>query len=394
MHKYKDTILKAVPVILIIIALICFCKYIDTNLLLIAIIALIIAFAVVYHNKRNLENLYSKLNLLLIVIDENGIIKYTNSQVGTFIFPHKNKFSSSNSLIGKNISVFFPEIIDIKSKSKLSKFETYIVRENSKPINVEVHLSTAFYNNENFFILTVNDITDFKNTLTIKTNTLTNAAFKIRTLLAPVRGSLGLLLSGSIDLKSQEALRLLEMGSENCINLVELINDILDIESIENNNSVLNNESFDLFNITKQTINSVKPNADEYWVKLELVSNSDSIMVFNDKARIVQILINLISNAYKFSPKNETVFVHLEKLKDTVKIKVVDRGKGISINDIDKIFDKFYQSGLIPSGKQTGNGLGLSHSKSIVEMLNGTISVESKVGKGTIFSVELPLANK
>jgi signal transduction histidine kinase len=132
--------------------------------------------------------------------------------------------------------------------------------------------------------------------------------------------------------------------------------------------------------------------ADKYSVKLELLASADTpaIYLYQDKFRLLQVLSNLISNAIKFSPSYSAVQLSYQLQQQHVIIKVQDFGTGIAESFRSKIFQKFAQADSSDSRNNQGSGLGLNISKTLVEMMQGSIEFESEPGKGTSFILRFP----
>ncbi|MGH9550050.1 MAG: sensor histidine kinase, partial [Terriglobales bacterium] len=132
--------------------------------------------------------------------------------------------------------------------------------------------------------------------------------------------------------------------------------------------------------------------ADQNGIKLEFQPTNSQ--VFADGDRLVQVLVNLISNACKFSPKGQTVTVSVEEIPNWVEIKVTDRGRGIPAKYKGLLFQRFQQVEASDARKKGGTGLGLAICKGIIEAHNGTIGVESEEGKGSVFWFRIPPATQ
>ena len=131
--------------------------------------------------------------------------------------------------------------------------------------------------------------------------------------------------------------------------------------------------------------------ATEKLISLEVVSPDIGLTAWADRDKITQVLLNLIGNAVKFTPPYGKVGVAIQKNGDEwVQISITDTGPGIQTDQVDKIFDKFYQIAQVTKQKTKGTGLGLAISKALVEMHGGRIWMESEVGKGSTFSFTLP----
>ena len=122
-----------------------------------------------------------------------------------------------------------------------------------------------------------------------------------------------------------------------------------------------------------------------------LLGTLDDALVVGDIVRLRQLLLNLIDNAVKYTPEKGSIEISLFREQRLAKIRIKDSGVGIPAEDLSKIFDRFYRVDKARSREQGGSGLGLSISKWIADIHGGTISVESEVNNGSIFTVTLPL---
>jgi CheY-like chemotaxis protein len=178
-------------------------------------------------------------------------------------------------------------------------------------------------------------------------------------------------------------------------NLLVIINDILDYNKIEAGKIEFETIDFNLEEFTSGIINSFKIPVSEKNLKLILDSDpSLPDVVTGDKTRLAQILVNLLSNAVKFTSEGSVTLkiqrIGTKKKQVILRFEVIDTGIGIEKESIDKIFMDFVQARMDTTRKYGGTGLGLAITKKLVEMQGGKISVSSKVGKGTTFSVEMP----
>ncbi len=173
--------------------------------------------------------------------------------------------------------------------------------------------------------------------------------------------------------------------------LLEVINDILDIAKVESNTIELNEEALDLGEIIKKCTRLVADKAKGHEIGLIIECADDLPLVLGDQRKIKQVLINLLSNALKFTEQGGTVTVTAHTNCDgELLINVRDTGIGISEGDISKVFQPFVQADSGLDRRFDGTGLGLAISKAMVELHNGDIELESEVGVGTSVSVRLP----
>ncbi|MBN1327301.1 MAG: ATP-binding protein [Candidatus Cloacimonetes bacterium] len=192
---------------------------------------------------------------------------------------------------------------------------------------------------------------------------------------------------GELNSEQRKQLNIVKQSSRH---LLDLINDILDISKIEAGRVELNPESFLLEEVTTEVTNIMRPKADEK--NLQLINNpSDEIIVQTDRRRLKQVILNLVSNAIKFTNSGTIVITTDQATADTVEISVEDSGIGISKNDLFKLFEPFQQVDNSLTKKQEGTGLGLHLSHRLMELLGGRIEVNSTVNKGSVFTVILPI---
>ncbi|MFV8781316.1 ATP-binding protein [Microbulbifer sp. SA54] len=228
-----------------------------------------------------------------------------------------------------------------------------------------------------------------------KTQFLTNMSHEIRTPLNAIVGFSQLLLnrSGLINLP-QEFKERLEKIAISGQRLAELVNGVLDISRIEAGKIEAVDENVHLPSLVKSILVSCEPQAVSK--NLRLNSNIDLRLpetIRIDRGKLSQILINLIGNAIKFSHENTAIDLRLQYLdSERMYLEVIDHGIGIPLEQQATIFEPFEQVDKSPDGQSRGTGLGLPIARSLVELLGGSISMQSTENIGTRFRVELPLA--
>ncbi len=195
--------------------------------------------------------------------------------------------------------------------------------------------------------------------------------------------------------KTKEKLTPKEMDMMNRIhnngnNLLLLINDILDISKIEAGGIQLSPELFNIEQLVVTTIEELNSLAAQKSLSLDVVIEIDNPELINDRSRLRQVLVNLLSNAIKFTDTGGVKVVVNKIPNDKIAISVNDTGIGISEENLEHIFEPFRQVNQSISRKYQGTGLGLAITNSLVKMMNGTIIVESILGEGSTFRVELP----
>ncbi|MBC8000173.1 MAG: PAS domain S-box protein [Leptolyngbya sp.] len=217
-------------------------------------------------------------------------------------------------------------------------------------------------------------------------------AHELRAPLTSIKGSLRLLEGFGYDPNSKKGKELIHIGIESTDRLIRLISELLDLGKIESGESNLKLQNLEV----NELVETASDNLTNYRAddKVKIHTQGIDARVVADKDRIIQVLINLISNAMKFSPSGGTVDVSVAKCDTGVlRFSVKDTGPGISLENQQKLFTKFQQ--LMPEDgiPRQGSGLGLTIAKAIIEQHSGSIGLDSKVGSGSTFWFELPQAD-
>ncbi|HPZ16894.1 MAG TPA: HAMP domain-containing sensor histidine kinase [Fervidobacterium sp.] len=224
----------------------------------------------------------------------------------------------------------------------------------------------------------------------IKTNFIANVSHELKTPLTAIKAYTETIMN--VPMTQEEIREFSETIYNQSLKLEGILNDLLDFSQLESHTLKILKEPTDLCEVVNRSILTVNHLAVHYDVKIEFDCNN-SIEINCDKKRIEQIMVNLLTNAIKFSDKNKKqkiVRIEMENDDKTVKIVVEDNGVGIPADKLDRIFDKFYRADIELTYSIPGTGLGLAIVKEIVEMHNGTITVESREGEWTRFIVQLP----
>jgi len=227
----------------------------------------------------------------------------------------------------------------------------------------------------------------------LKSVFLASMSHELRTPLNSIIGFTGILLMGMVGDLSEEQKTQLKIVKESANHLLALINDILDISKIEAGKVELNKENFAVNEVIQGVVDSLQQKATEKGIYLKNDTSAE-IEIFSDKRRVRQIIINLLGNAVKFT-ESGGVTISTETTQDNLlEIKVEDSGIGIKQEDMKRLFEPFQQIDSSLTKKYEGTGLGLHLTQKLLAVLNGEISVKSVSGKGTTFTVTLPVNNK
>ena len=236
---------------------------------------------------------------------------------------------------------------------------------------------------------TVEDVTERRAIEQMKNEFISIVSHELRTPLSSIRGSLGLLAAGVFKHKPESAQQMLDIAAHDTERLVRLVNDILDLERLEAHKVNLVKQWCDAATLLQQSVETVQSLAVEGNITLSV--EPTSVQVWADRDRILQTLVNLVSNAIKFSPPHSTVTLSVQALADRVLFEVKDQGRGIPADKLETIFGRFQQVDASDSRQKGGTGLGLAICRSIVQQHGGKIWVKSVVGQGSRFYFSLPI---
>jgi signal transduction histidine kinase/CheY-like chemotaxis protein len=221
-----------------------------------------------------------------------------------------------------------------------------------------------------------------------KTDFLANISHEIRTPIGVIHGFTDLILKyGNLDAKQQ---RWINVIRQNSMHLSSIIGDVLDISKIEAQKVELNKCFFSLTDLIEDVRAITSFKAEERDIRLALEYQDTSLQIYSDPTHLRQILVNVISNAIKFTPEGE-VRVKVECEESKLRVYVEDTGIGIALSDQGRIFEPFVQAENPMSKKYGGTGLGLSISKQLTTLLGGDlILLRSAPGQGSSFLIEIP----
>jgi signal transduction histidine kinase len=219
---------------------------------------------------------------------------------------------------------------------------------------------------------------------------------ELRTPLTSIKGYADLLVSGSSQVGGLNTTqnRFVQVIQSNANRLTDLVNDILEISRIETGRIKLKLEPVDIAQTIKEATISFEGQIAKKALDLSVHLPDKLPKVYADKARLTQILVNLIGNAWQYTPEGGKIAVSaaiVDHGSEFVQIDVADTGIGIPEKDIGYIFDRFFRSERPEVEVIDGTGLGLSITKSFVELLKGEIWVESELDVGTTFSFTIPV---
>ena len=229
----------------------------------------------------------------------------------------------------------------------------------------------------------------------LKNALFTNITHEFRTPLTVIKGMTDSIKSGLKNNNHNDLENSLEMIERNSDSLLHLVNEMLDLSKIESGKMELKLVQSDVIPFLKYLSESFSSFAEENKINLTIYSEIDSLIMDFDGDKLTSVISNLLSNAIKFTREYGKIIVHINQVKHNdeahLLIKIKDNGIGIPNEALPNIFNRFFQSDTSTIRKQEGTGIGLALTKELIELMNGTIEVKSKLDKGSEFSVMIPV---
>lgn len=348
--------------------------------------------AVITAEKSKMESMVESMVEGVIMIDGRGEIVVLNPQARQMLGLGIDREITGGVLNEKmDVISLSPALTECQKEKKLITKEIVIPYQEK---NLTLHCDiTPVKDTEGEVIGIVTILRDISREREIdqmKTEFISTVSHELRTPLAIIKEALSLTLDeipGKIVTKQRDVLG---TAKNNVDRLARIINSLLDISKIEAGKLELQKSPVNIENLIKNTVSDFRYLADEKQISLVYKVSRDKIPVLCDLDKIREVLVNLISNAFKFTDSGGRVKVFCENIKDEVIVCVQDSGIGIPQEVIPRLFNKFTQFGRKAGPGDKGTGLGLAISKGIIQMHEGRIWAESEVGRGSKFCFALP----
>ena len=329
-----------------------------------------------------------KKNKLEAILEsmESGVIAIDNNENIILINSYSQKlFDFKEDNIGKKISdciIDYDLINFIREIPEIGTKEIKLFHPIERELRVKKSPIINYLNNSIGIVITVQDITDIKRLENMRSEFVANVSHELKTPLTSIKGFSETLRYVDDSETKNKFLDIIDKESER---LTNLINDILILSNIENIHK-MESEYFNPGDVIENVLDMVKSQA---YKKSIIIKYNDCFNseILGSKDKFHQLAVNLIENAIKYSNENGIVKIDLTLEEQYFVFKVKDNGIGIPKNDIPRIFERFYR--VDKSRSTRGTGLGLAIVKHIVKLFNGEISVKSKVGRGSTFTVKI-----
>lgn len=336
----------------------------------------------------------------ILTLDTMGKIRYINPSFQTI-----TKYKESN-LIGRvfreilsdeSIYQFQQLMLDVRKKSyPIKHVELELINAEHNKVPIELSISPLLKEGSlQVFVCTIHDITDRKRmeeemrkSEQLKTEFMNIAAHELKSPVTPIKGYLDLIIT---DNETEDKVKQwAKVSLRNAERLLLLVNDILDVSRLDNDTMRFEMKKFDSSELVNQIVEDMRPSIEQKNLCFNVSIPEKLPEIFGDFLRLEQVLKNLFTNALKFTDEGNITFEALVEY-DKLKLMVSDTGIGIDPDELDQIFEKFFQADTAESRKHEGTGLGLFICKQIMEKHQGDITVDSEPGKGSCFTITIPV---
>lgn len=338
-----------------------------------------------YKEKEQLSSILSSMVDGVLTVDNQGTIILTNPPVRRML--NELDASSPKQLPQPLMSIF-------KRVMEQSREQYADVSSNGRTWSV---VMAPLYESQNkpFIrgaVAVLRDVTEERKMDKLRNEFVANVSHELRTPISMMQGYSEAIID-DVAQTVEEKKALAAIIHEESIRMSRLVSDLLDLARMESGHLQLKLEKVDLVELVQRTVHKFKAMADEAGVELIQEVKGKIPLLDSDEDRLEQVFTNLLDNALRYTPRGGKVSVKIERLPSSVKVQVSDTGIGIPADDLPFIFERFYKADKARTRGKAGTGLGLSIVKNIVESHNGIISVKSREGEGTTFTMEFPLPN-
>ncbi len=285
--------------------------------------------------------------------------------------------------------LFFRQIEDIYDSLKKVQESGLTLSSKGKSFNPLKRINNEI---SSFAETKEREIEELKERENFRREFIADVSHELKTPLFAAQGFVHTLLDGAINDKEVRK-KFLKKAAKSMDALDLLVQDILTISQIESGEITMHFENFDILELCHEIVDQIEGKAEKKGVELKIPKKLKPVIVRGDYRRIYQVLINLISNAIKYTKKGGWARISFKEIGEKVEISVKDNGRGIPDTDLSRIFERFYRVEKSRSREKGGTGLGLSIVKHILEGHNSMIHVESEYKKGSRFYFSLEKAN-
>ena len=339
----------------------------------------------VYRQKKQIETIILHMTDGIIAFDMDGNV--------IFINPAATRLLQLTKIENNFRKIFNDKLhLDINME-KIIYLENWTSSEqNVKVGDKALNLFFAQFKDEkdrpSGIMVMIQDITEHVRLDNMRREFVADVSHELKTPITSIMGYSDTLLEGEYDKETQE--RFLKVIATESRRMAKLVTDLLTLSRFDNNQILQEKTRFDLGELVKQCQESLEIQISQKNHKVECFVTADVPPVYADKEGIQRVIINILTNAIKYTPEGGNIKIYVGFVYNDAYIKVIDNGLGIPEDDLKRIFERFYRVDKARTRKMGGTGLGLSIAKEILDRNNGNIDIKSEEGKGTEVVIRIP----
>lgn len=324
----------------------------------------------------------------IISVDLNGNVTYINPAAINFfdLTQDDNTFDKIFKKIGLEVNLEKIVYLDDLTSSEQKVFI------NEKYINIFFAPVKDSKKIPNGIIILLQDITEHVKLDNMRKEFVADVSHELKTPITSILGYTETLLEGDYDKETQvKFLNVIESESHR---MAKLVSDLLTLSRYDNNKNKTEITDIDLGDLTKKCLEKLKVEIEKKQHKIECFVTAEVPLVKVDKYGIERVILNILTNAIKYTPENGNIKIYVGFVYNDAYIKVIDNGIGIPEKDLPRVFERFYRVEKARAREMGGTGLGLAIAKEIIEQNNGSINIKSVQGKGTEVVIRIPAKSK
>lgn len=351
-------------------------------------------------NLLELANEKSRLNAIIKSINDGVLVINKNGELAYYNYAALKFLDLSELKIGDKILPILPKkLIEIVEKIFSSKtffvksFTTQIELKPNNELVIEAAVTPLPHPDGTLagVVLVLSNITEFKKIELIKSQFVSMVAHELKAPIAAVQGYLNILLDDKLKLPQEKKVDYLMRSVTRLKSLSDLVNDLLDISRMELKTKQREIENIQIKEIIESLIQLFELDIKKKGINVVQIIPKDLPLIKADYNEITRLITNLLSNAIKYNKEDGKIIIEISNSTNYLQLKISDTGIGMKPEEKAKLFNEFYRAKNEKTRGISGTGLGLSIVKKIVDSYYGKIEVDSDYGKGTTFTINLPI---
>lgn len=341
-----------------------------------------------YREKNKVEIILTNMTDGIIAVNAEGMVIHANPAAYNIFNVHKEdlydkRFDDVSSML--ELGITFDDLLSDSEKNfNILNINNLIIKISTVPILNE-------HNETEGAMLVLQDVTEQEKLDKMRKEFVANVSHELRTPLTTIKSYTETLLDGALENKEYTVnfLKVIDSESER---MTRLVKDLLQLSKLDYDKMEWNMKRLNMLTVIRDCVVKMEISAKLKNQDIAFEALGELCEINGDKDRIEQVIINIISNAIKYTPENGSIKVTANRLGNSVEVRIADTGMGIPKEDLPRLFERFYRVDKARSRAMGGTGLGLSIAKNIVEAHKGTIRIESEYRKGTEVIMNFPCA--